>query len=285
MSTPPVIGIVIESSAELPMTVARRFGIEVVPVTVTVDGVDHLDGVDLDRDDFAMSISTSPDERPAVGTSEPSSGQFALAYDALVGRGCTAILSVHASAATSGSLNAARLAARTVEVPVRLVDSGTVGAGVALAAWAAAEAVEAGADLDAAAAVAEVTGPQVSTVFVVQTLAHPVDGLPVLTVTDGQVQLVDRVPSMVDAVAVMAGFVIERGPSARAVIGVAHPAADPVGEALEAACGESAAIAEVVRHRAGPSVIAQTGPGTLGVVVAPAFRSPAALEPSTPTAS
>ena len=54
------------------------------------------------------------DPRPSLSTSQPSPGQFAAAYEALLHRGCDEILSIHVTAATSGTLNAARLAARSL---------------------------------------------------------------------------------------------------------------------------------------------------------------------------
>ncbi|MEZ5297834.1 MAG: DegV family protein [Ilumatobacteraceae bacterium] len=52
MPADPTIGIVTDSNSQLTAELAERFGVEVVPMTVTIDGDDHLEGVDLDADDF-----------------------------------------------------------------------------------------------------------------------------------------------------------------------------------------------------------------------------------------
>ena len=104
---------------------------------VTVAEHDYLEGVDLDADEFYAMLAADPP--PAVSTSQPSPGQFAAAYDTLLQRGCDEIISIHVTAATSGTLNAARLAARLLPIPVRLVDSGTAGFGVSCCVWAAGE--------------------------------------------------------------------------------------------------------------------------------------------------
>ena len=49
---PPMIGIVTDSNSQIPPELAARLGIEVVPLTVTVDGVAYREGVDIDADDF-----------------------------------------------------------------------------------------------------------------------------------------------------------------------------------------------------------------------------------------
>ncbi len=277
-----MIGLCTDSSSQLPADLAERFGVEIVPVTVTVDGEDHLEGVDLDADTFYARFG--PGHVPVVSTSQPSPGQFALAYDDLVARGATEILSIHVGAAVSGTLNSARLAARTAAVPVRLVDSGTASFGIGCCVWAAALAIGEGASLDDAAEVAEELAPRIGNVFIVGGLdliraggrgadalsaANIADGIPVLSLVDGQVRVVGRAATIDEAVDSMAGAVLDwggpdRGSGLRVAIGFADRQAAPIGAALDAAVRRSPAVTEVVHYRVGPSVGAHTGPGTAG---------------------
>jgi DegV family protein with EDD domain len=273
------IGICTDSNSQLPPELATRYGIEVVPITVTIDGQDYLEGIDLDADRFYDLLDTEP--RPTVTTSQPSPGQFAAAYETLMQRGCNEILSVHVTASVSGTLNSARLATRSLPVPVRLVDSGTASFGVSCCAWAAAEAIVAGADLEQAAQAAESLSPHIGTVFVVGALdlirsggrgagVDAGDGVPVLTMRDGQVAVACRVETMVDAVNTMAAMALGWGPSLKVAVGLADRAVEPLTEALEAAVSEAANVVEVVRYRIGPSVGAHTGPSTVGCFMFPA---------------
>jgi len=66
--SPPRIGLVTDSNAQLPPELVERYGVEVVPLTVTIDGVDHLEGVDLDADGFYDRFAT---HTPVVSTSQP----------------------------------------------------------------------------------------------------------------------------------------------------------------------------------------------------------------------
>ena len=138
-----MIGLCTDSNAQLPPQLVDRYGVEVVPLTVTIDGRAFSEGVDLDADSFYERFSQGA--TPAVSTAAPGPGRFVAAYQALAERGATEILSVHIASSLSATLNAARLAVAEAPVPVRLVDSGTASFGVACCVWEAAAAVARGA--------------------------------------------------------------------------------------------------------------------------------------------
>jgi DegV family protein with EDD domain len=274
-----MIGLCTDSNAQLPPELARRYGVEVVPLTVTVDGRDYLEWVDLDADAFYALFEGG--RSPSVATAAPSPGRFAAAYQALAGRGATEILSVHIGSAISATLNAARLAAQPAPVPVRLVDTGTASFGVACCLWEAAEAVAAGAGLEEAAAVAEAVAARTGNVFVVQAVdlvrrggrmgaaaqrALEADAVPVLRLVGGSYQPVAQAHTVDEAADAMAAAVLESGPGLRVGISVADGAGAPVREALERRLEGAPEVAELVRYRVGPSVGVHTGPGTAGAM-------------------
>jgi fatty acid-binding protein DegV len=261
-----MIGICTDSNSQLPESLAERYAIEVVPVTVTIGDQDFLEGVDLDADRFYELMGADP--RPSISTSQPSPGQFAAAYEALLQRGCDEILSIHVAASTSGTLNSARLATRSVPVPVRLVDSGLAGFGVSCCVWAAAEAVAHGASIDEAVQIVEALTPQIGTVFV---LGAGLDGdIAVLTIHGGEFEVMTRAATMADAVETMAAAVIGWGPRLNVALGMADRTALPLTEALETKIGAAANVVEVVRYRIGPSVGAYAGSGAVGCFMFPA---------------
>lgn len=275
-----MIGLCTDSNAQLPPELVARYGVEVVPLTVTVDGVDHLEGVDLDADAFYARFTSG---RPSVSTSQPSPGRFAAAYRALAERGATEILSVHIGSALSGTVNAARLGARSSPVTVRLVDTGTASFGVGCCVWEAAEALRAGAPAEEAARVAETVAATVGNVFVVGALdlaraggrmaAGVQDGagaVPVLSLVGREVRAVGQAADAEEAAAVMADHVCQAGAGLRVAVGVADAGAAPVGDALAARLVARPEVREVVRYRVGPSVGAHTGPGTAGAFFHPA---------------
>lgn len=274
-----MIGICTDSNSQLPAALAQRYGIEVVPLTVTIDDVDYLEGVDLSADGFYEKYAHGA--CPMVSTSQPSPGQFAVAYEDLAARGCTEILSIHVTSSVSGTINAARLAAHSVTMPVRLVDSGTASFGVSCCVWAAAAAVADGASVDAAASIAEQVAPTIGNVFVVGALDYlhggdpgrSVDsageGLPVLSLRDGRVDVVQRAATALDAVNSMAAYTLNWGNRLRVAIGHSDAATEPLADALEEALSEAAGVLDVVRYRIGPNIGAHTGPGTVGCFMFP----------------
>ncbi|MGD9701856.1 MAG: DegV family protein [Acidimicrobiia bacterium] len=271
-----MIGICTDSSSQMPPELRERYGIEVVPMTVSIDGDEYLEDVDLDADAFWARFDNG--RVPEVETSRPSPGQFALAYEALVDRGATGILSIHVGSAVSGTVNSARLAAHSSSVPVRLIDTGTASFGISCCAWAAAQAIVDGASIDDAVAVAEATIPRIGNVFVLGALdlLHawgrttisvddlPAGSIPVLTLDDGDVRPLVIVGSPDEAVAAMVEHITRLGADLKVGVGTADRRGAPISEALAAALHAAPGVLEVVDYRVGPSVGIHTGPGTAG---------------------
>jgi DegV family protein with EDD domain len=277
-----MIALVTDSNSQIPPALADRYGVAVVPLTVTVDGVEHLEGVDLDADGFYERFRLG---KPAVSTAHPSPGQFLAAYEEAIAAGADAILSIHIGSNTSGTVNAARLAAGSIDVPVRLVDTGTASFAVSLCVWAAAEAVAAGAGLEEAAAEAQRTAATAGNVFVVGgldlaraggrlaagTTAEPTSsGIPVLTLAGGVMRKVGSAANVDEAADLMAAHIRAGGWQLRVGVGVADAGVADLVHAVEDRLAGAAEVQEVIRYRIGPSVGAHTGPGTVGAMYAPA---------------
>ncbi|MDP8954298.1 MAG: DegV family protein [Actinomycetota bacterium] len=270
-----MIALVTDSNSQLPPELAERYGVEVVPLNVTVDGESFLEGVDLDADGFYARFAGG--YRPEVATSQPSPGRFASVFEELAGRGVEEILAVHVGSAVSGTVNSARLAAESAAVPVRIVDTGTVSFGVACCVWEAGEALAAGGSVEEAASVAEKVGTRVRTIFTVGALDlaraggrlssgddGAREGVPLLTMAGAGMQVVGRVEDLEAAVDAMASYVVAAGPGLRAAVGIADDGAAPLAHALEERLAGADEVREVLRYRIGPSVGAHTGPGTAG---------------------
>lgn len=279
-----MIGIVVDSSSQLPATLAERYGIAVVPLTVTVDGTDHLEGVDLTTTQFYEAWSDR--HTPEISTSQPSPGAFIVVYERLIAAGADEILSVHVTEAMSGTLNSARIAADAVSVPVRLVDSGTASFGISCCAWAAAEAIKHGAGLDEAARIAEAKAAELATAFIVGVPLltersgradgvgfedAATTGIPVLAMAGGNLEVLDAVSTVEAAVEAMTEYATGRTPSSpdglRVAIGTSDESSRPVSIALTVALRREPAVGEIVQYSIGPSIGAHTGPGTAGLFI------------------
>ena len=113
--------IVTDSTCDLPVEVIGRYGISVVPLYINVGDQGFLDDIDMKRDEFYTrlpSFSTHPT------TAVPSPQKFHAIYQALADEGASEILSIHISAALSGTVDVAHIAAQeTTSAPVTVFDS------------------------------------------------------------------------------------------------------------------------------------------------------------------
>lgn len=278
-----MIGFCTDSNSQLPEELARRFSVEIVPLTVSVDGVDYTENVDLDADDFYARFANG---QPQVATAAPSPGAFSEAYQRLGEIGCDEILSVHIGSRISGTCNSARLGSQQSPVSVRVVDTGEASFAIACALWEAAEAVAKGAGLEEAALVAEAVGGRCGNVFVVRALdiaraggrlasgaeaSVDAESIPVLSMVGGSIVPVGAARSQEEAADAMADHIRSSGTNLRVGIGIADAAAAPLWRALESRLVDAPEVLDVVRYRVGPSVGAHTGPGTAGAVYYPAL--------------
>src|SRR5687767_14503481 len=141
------VGIVTDSSCDLPEDLVRTWGIEVVPLSIRFGDEELVDREQLTTAEFWARCAASP-ELPS--TAAPSPGRFEESYRRLVDGGATGILVVTISGALSATMQSAELAARALtDVDVRIIDSRTVSLGLGTIALACAEAAATGQDLDA----------------------------------------------------------------------------------------------------------------------------------------
>lgn len=113
------IKIVTDSTTDLPQELLRKYDIEVIPLSVYVDGETYLDSVTITPLEFIRKMKGSG-ELPK--TSLPPVGAFVEAYDRLGADGAT-ILSIHMTSGLSGTYQAACLAAEMSNSHVEVVDS------------------------------------------------------------------------------------------------------------------------------------------------------------------
>ena len=113
------IGIVTDSTCDLPQSVIQELGITVVPLFINIDDKGFLDGVDITRKEFYTNLPYYK-HHPSTGT--PGTAAFKTAYKFLADKGCNEILSIHISQSLSATVDVARSAAsefKQIRVTVR----------------------------------------------------------------------------------------------------------------------------------------------------------------------
>jgi len=270
-----MISLVTDSASQIPPSLAERFDVRVVPIPITIDGIEYREGVDLSADEFwALFVDG---EMPDVSTSQPSPGDIRAVYEDAMAAGATEIVSVHVAADVSGTLNSASLAADLVSVDVHLVDSGTASFGVTSCVWEAAAAIEAGSTAAEAAERAAKLAPYVGTSFILQALdfarkggrfdsylPDDADGVIVLSGLGTGIDITGSGRSVDELCDQMAAYFTSDGVPVRAGVCLADPATLPFTEGIEERLRASDLVVEMVRYRVGPSIAAHTGPGTAG---------------------
>ncbi|MCF6277169.1 MAG: DegV family protein [Anaerolineales bacterium] len=135
------IGIVTDSTADIPADIATRYQIEIVPANLIIDGQSFADGDGISRETFYARM---PAMHVPATTAAPSAGSFIAGYEKLFNAGAKAILSIHAAASLSGIFNAARLAAAAFGERVYVIDSGQLSLGCGFQVLTAAETIARG---------------------------------------------------------------------------------------------------------------------------------------------
>jgi uncharacterized protein len=146
------LAIVTDSTVDLPEETGFRLGIVEVPLTLSLGDEDFLDGVDITPEGFIGRI-TGSGEVPR--SSQPAVSDFAQTYRRLL-EYRQGIVSVHIAGAMSGTVQAARAAAREVDpLRIRVIDSCSVSVGAGLLIEAVGESIASGASLDEVVRAAE----------------------------------------------------------------------------------------------------------------------------------
>jgi DegV family protein with EDD domain len=123
------VRIVTDSACDLPQSVADEFGIEIVPLTIRIDGNEYVDRHDLSVAEFWAKVAASP---TLPETAAPAPGQFENTYRELAAAGATSVVTISLSGALSATMQSAELAARSVAdlIPVTVIDSRSVTLGL-----------------------------------------------------------------------------------------------------------------------------------------------------------
>jgi DegV family protein with EDD domain len=276
------VAVVTDSTSSLAAELADRAGITVIALQVVIDG-DSRPESEVDP----VLVAAALREGRHVTTSRPTPEAFGQAYEALAGSGYEAIVSVHLSATMSGTVQAAEIAARSVRVPVTVVDSQTLGMATGFAAISGADAARSGRSAVEVSALIRARANASVTYFCVDSLGYLHRGGRVvpgaaaasaqlaakslLTVAQGQIRPYERARTASAALARLEELslaALDAGGDPVVDIAVHH--FDAVMEAADLASRLSGRTSgEVVNSQLSAVLGAHVGPGTIGVVISP----------------
>jgi DegV family protein with EDD domain len=271
--------IVLDSTADFPEARERFASWRVVPLYVNLGGRSYRDYVDLGPDAFYAALAEAS-EPPT--TSQPTPADFLTVYEELAAR-YARILSLQISSTLSGTFASAQTAAASLDGAVRVIDTGTVSAAVAMLGFAVQRRLERGSSDEEVDGLLERYRVAHGLLFTVDTLEYLARGgrigrgahfagtllnvKPILALRGGEVVPLKRVRGSRQALAAFAALLAEAtadSPSLR--IGLAHAAAPARLAELEAIVRATRPAAEIeVVTSLGAVLGAHAGPGTLGL--------------------
>lgn len=276
-----VVRVVTDSTACLPASRLADLGVDVVPLRVQMGHRIATDGVDVSSAEVARALRS----KVSVSTSRPTPAEFAERFQQVLDAGASHVVSIHLSAALSGTWESAVLAAH--DFPhgvVRVVDSRSTAMGLGFAVMAAAEKAMAGGSAAEVQGAATATVDATRTLFYVDTLEHLRRGgrigtaaalfgttlavKPLLQLVEGQIVPLEKVRTSAKALARLVELTV-RAAGARPVdLAVHHVAAADRAADVEAQLREQLSrLGESSVSELGPVIGAHLGPGVVGTVI------------------
>ena len=268
--------IVLDSTADFP-DAAQRPSWAIVPLYVRFGDDALRDYVDLTPHEFYDRLQAA-EELPS--TSQPTPQDFLDAYERLAG--FERILSLHISGKLSGTVESARLAAAEAGDRVRVIDTGTVCAAIAMLALAIERRLERGTSDEEVDELVARHMRDAGLLFTLETLTYLARGgrigkaramagqllnvKPILAIVDGEVEPVGRVRGSAKALAeLVSRFEVETGDSPGLRVGIAHGDAPERAEALKELVLRTRPQAQIeIVTTLGAVVGTHAGPGTVG---------------------
>jgi DegV family protein with EDD domain len=282
------VGIVTDSTCDLPDGMLEDLRVAVVPVRVYFGSENYLDKVTLSPAEFYARFAVT-DEPPK--TSQPPPADFTQVYRNVASHAAK-VVSIHLSKAVSGTYQAAIVGSRPIEnTQFEHVNSRNASVGLGLVVRAAAEAAAAGKSFEEVVRIARDATNRVTVYIAVPTLEHLIRGgrvppmkgmiaklfglLPVLTLTKkGTAEAVARARGFEPALGKMMRLLFSAaetsngpGPSRERRFGVAHCDSPELAERLAREIRERYPESDVMTVECGPALGAHGGPGAVAVAV------------------
>jgi DegV family protein with EDD domain len=288
MSKDCPVGIVTDSSVNMPQEQRRKYNIEVVPLKAIFGTEVYRDEIDLSNEQFYEML---PNAKDHPTTSQPSAGEFMEVYRPLLDTG-REIVSLHISSKLSGTYASACAAKVELEtqlkkaVPISIVDTPWLSMALGMLCIAAAQAAEAGKSREEIVAMVNALIPRMNLIFVLDTLEYLRRGgriggaramvgsmlnvKPLLEIENGLVEPLEQPRSRAKALKRLLQIMEERVPDHKPVyVSVLHAMAPDDAALLEKEVRSRFDCKEFYVTEIGPVIGVHSGPGAVGLAFYP----------------
>lgn len=280
------VRIVTDSTSDIPESVRKQYGIEMVPLKVHFGAETFYDAVTIQPDQFYDKLRSSA---ILPTTSQPSPADFLDVYKKLGTDSETEIISIHLSSALSGTYQSAVLAKSMLDdnTKVSVVDSKSASYGIGLLVVEAAKAVKEGKSRDDILAQLEKLRQETRIYFLVGTLDYLQKGgrigkaaalfgsllniKPILMIdTEGEVSSVDKVRGSKKAMGRIIEMLKADFGDRKLDMTVAHAKTKELSDEFTELLRANFNISELTFADVGPVVGTHAGPGTVAAFARPA---------------
>ena len=275
------IAIVTDSTAYIPPNLVQKHNLTVTPQVLIWGEETFQDGVDIQPDEFYARLKT---DKVMPTTSQVSIATMKSTFENLIERGYD-VLAILLSAKLSGTIQSAVQAKEMMEKvgdKVTFIDSRSTAMALGFQVLAVARAVDDGANLKDAVALAEKAREHTGVYFAVDTLEFLHRGgriggakrflgtalnvKPVLAVLDGHVEAVEQIRTKKKAIDRVFELVAEQTKGKTPVrVATLHAAAEEEAKALLERASKELDATESILTTVSPVVGTHAGPGTVGL--------------------
>ena len=275
------IAIVTDSTAYIPPDLVKKHNLTVTPQVLIWGEETYQDGVDIQPDEFYTRLRTA---KVMPTTSQVSPATMKSTFESLIEKDFD-VLGIFLSAKLSGTIQSATQAVDMMEKAgekVTFVDSNTTAMAMGFQVLTVARAVEDGASLDDAIALAEKAREHTGVYFAVDTLEFLHRGgriggaqrflgtalnmKPVLEIKDGRVEAIERIRTKKKALNRVLELVAEQAKGKTPIrLATLHANASDEARALLDQTAELLNPVETVFSEVSPVIGTHAGPGTIGL--------------------
>ncbi|WP_307336562.1 DegV family protein [Metabacillus malikii] len=271
------VKIVTDSTIDMKQDYIDKYGITVVPLSITIDNQTFTDGIDIKPDEFLRLMKNS-EELPK--SSQPSTGKFLEVYDEL-GKNGDSVISIHMTSGMSGTVQSAEGASQMTKTDVSVVDSMFISKALGFQVLEAAKMAQQGFDKETILNRIEEIRKNTNLYIMVDTLENLAKGgrigkgkaligsllnvKPIASLQGGVYTPVGKVRSHAQGVKYLAKQFAEdiKGKTVKAV-GIAHADAFELASKLKHAIQDTTPHCQIDISFTTPVISTHTGPGAIG---------------------
>jgi DegV family protein with EDD domain len=274
-----LIKIITDTTAGLPVEVARKYDITIIPQIVTFGNESYYEGVELDGAAFMAKLKASS-QLPK--TSAPPPELFSKEFQR-VKLTSEAVLCLHPSSEVSGTVRSATVAAKDfLDMDIRIIDTRVISSPLATLVTLAGQWTHEGCNIDEMVGRINEMLPCCRVYFLVASLEYLARGgriggaqallgsvlqiKPILTLRDGKVDQFEKERTHKRAVARLKEIVLQDiRRDGQGYLSVMHAAVPQEAQALARDLGQQLGISDIPILDVPPAIVTHGGPGILGV--------------------